>query len=131
MIDEVLTDLDLGTLEAPASMTAAAETSKERTPKVIAAEPRRGPASRFAWASRWGVAAAILILALPILYGSQNGWKLPASWSSVVMASAKQVALLPPWAATKARGFYSPAPVDAVATDDPLPKLPLAFLRTL
>ncbi len=119
IIEEVLTDLDLGTLEAQAPAPAA-ETSQERTPKLIAAEPLRAPA----WL---GVAAAVLLLALPILYGSQNGWKLPASWSSVVSASAKRVSLLPPWAATKARGFYSPVPAENVANDEAVTELPLTI----
>jgi type II secretory pathway predicted ATPase ExeA len=124
IIEEVLTDLDLGTLEAQASTAAA--TSQERTPKVIAAG-QRTRASRFAWAPRLGVAAAILILALPILYGSQNGWKLPASWSSALMESAKRASLLVPWTATKSRGFYSPTPAENVVTDDVLPELPLTI----
>ena len=93
IIEEVLSDLDLGSLEAQAPSPL--DTSQERIPKELPAASFPAPARQFTWALKLGAVAAVLALALPFLYAGQERWKVPASWLSVFESSAKQVSVAP------------------------------------
>jgi general secretion pathway protein A len=125
IIEEVLSDLDLGSLEAQAPSPS--DTSQEYFPKQIPAATIPAPARPLTWALRLGAVAAVLALTLPFLYAGQNGWKLPASWLSVFESSAKQVSVAPPSAPARVSGLNSPAPAENFGNDEALAELPLTI----
>jgi hypothetical protein len=125
IIEEVLSDLDLGTLEAQAPSSSGA--SQQHFPKQIPAATIPAPVRPLTWAPRLGAVAAVLALTLPFLYAGQNDWKVPASWLSVFESSAKQVSVAPPSSPARVSSPNSPAPDENFGNDEALAELPLTI----
>lgn len=124
ILEEVLGDLDLGSLEAQAPLPP--DNLRAGIPKVIAAEPPRALSRQFTWALTLGAVATVLLLAFPLLNGEQVRWKSPESWFSLVWASSKE-ASVPPSTATKADSAHSALPGEQAANDNTLAELPLTI----
>jgi general secretion pathway protein A len=127
VIEEVLRDLDLRPLQMqPTSSLTASRDHLEGMGPVAKPAPSRRPT----WPLTLGVSALIAI-ALPLLYASQNQWNLPATWNSIVTSISKSTDASPAPITTKAPFPSSSASAlnkDAL-TSQPglLPGLPLAL----
>jgi AAA domain len=126
VIQEVLHDLDLRPLQMQsASASTAPRDHLEGMGPAIAkpVPPRR-------WPLTLGAVSALIAVALPLVFASQNQWSLPATWDFIAASVSKRVYALPATTTPKTQESYSlTAAVDTNAVKTTqfalLPALPL------